>query len=363
MSGDSSESGPAVVLVGLGRVGAQAPAVRGPDGGLVVRNHLEAIKGAGGRIVALVDRLESRRQQARARYGIGPDVADAPQLAQLSPGPVDVVSIATPPEGRLETLAAAIALRPKAIVLEKPPAVDAGVAEQAIRMAEAANVALYIAFNRRTDPGMVKLVQSVPMAQAKAALFRYGKGLVNYGSHAVDHALQWFGPAAAVQAAPWTPADPDAACVSFRCIMQSGLAVDFIGVAGVTYDVFEAEIYLPDRVVGFRNNGVEKVHWKASEDLHYPGYTGLVPAEPIDAPRPIGGFVEMYQELFGAVREGRVPRSLCTAREGLAVLRVLAAAVQSAKSQGCVVPLSDAARGRTNEPSVLAEFSGVEHGQ
>ena len=334
-------SAPSVILVGLGRVGAQAPPAHGPDGRAIIRNHLDAIRAAGGKIVALVDRLELQRAQARRRLQNELRISEAERLSQISTSPVDVVVIATPPEGRLESLEAAIAMRPKAVLVEKPLARNEAEARIVTGLAAAAGVPLYVAFNRRCDPGMMKFCRSIRFDQVKAALFRYGKGLVNYGSHAVDHALQWFGPAAAVQAAPSAAADPDADCVSFRCIMQSGLAVDFLGVPDVDYDMFEAELYLRDRVVGLRNNGAEKVDLECYDSLYYPGYTGLVPAQTTDAPQPIGGFVEMYRELFAADREGRAARGLCTAQEGLDNLRVLAAAATSARQGGGVIALGD----------------------
>ena len=338
---EAAISVPSVILVGLGRVGAQAPAARGPDGGVIVRNHLDAIRAAGGKIVALVDRLESQRAQARRRLQNKLGISEAERLSQISARPVDVVVIATPPEGRLETFEAAIAVRPMAVLIEKPLAADEAEAKIVIDLAATAGVPLYVAFNRRCDPGMTKFCSSVRFDQVKAALFRYGKGLVNYGSHAVDHALQWFGPAAGVQAAPSAAADPDAVCVSFRCIMQSGLTVDFLGVPDVDYDMFEAELYLPDRVVGLRNNGAEKIDLECRDSLYYPGYTGLVAAQTTEAPQPIGGFVEMYRELFAAVREERAAHGLCTAQEGLDNLRVLAAAATSARQGGGVIALGD----------------------
>jgi predicted dehydrogenase len=338
---EAAVSAPSVILVGLGRVGAQAPAARGPDGRAIVRNHLDAIQAAGGKIMALVDRLDSQRAEARRRLQNKAEVAEAEQLSQISAKDVDVMVIATPPGGRLATLEAALALRPKAVLMEKPLAPNEAEAKIVISLTAAASVPLFVAFNRRCDPGIVKFCGSIRFDQVKAALFRYGKGLVNYGSHAVDHALQWFGPAAAVQAAPSVAADPDADCVSFRCIMQSGLAVDFLGVPDVDYDMFEAELYLPDRVVGLRNNGAEKIDLECRDSLYYPGYTGLVPAQPSDAPQPIGGFVEMYRELFAAVREGRTASGLCTAQEGLDNVRVLAAAATSARQGGGVIALGD----------------------
>ena len=332
------QSGPTVALIGLGRVGAQAPTVRMPDGREVFRNHLEAVYVAGGRISALVDRSVEQRREARAKCPQQAAIAEAADIDMLTPGSADIVTIATPPSDRQRFLNAALTLRPKAILMEKPLADDIETGAELVRMAATANVPVFVAYNRRTDPGMNAFVDKLAIDQVRHAVFYYSNGLLNYASHAVDSILAWFGPVQSVQAMPQEQGDPDRDSVSFHCRTTSGLTVDMIGLTGVRYDMFEADIFLTNGRVGYRNNGAEKFRYEAHDDLYYPGYPGLVEV-PQEMPRPIGGFVEMYRTLFAMVETGQPAQPLCTLAHAFEVQRVLTAVVQSAREKGRIVSI------------------------
>jgi len=332
------QSGPTVALAGLGRVGAHAPAVPMPDGRPVFRNHLDAVQVAGGRVVSLVDPSPERRQEARARLPETDSIAEVADIGQLKPGGADIVTIATPPGERLEALRAALALRPRSILLEKPLSEDLGTGAELVRVSDAAKIPVFVAYNRRTDPAMRAFVDVLSIKDVRRAVFYYGSGLINYASHAVDSLLAWFGPVQYVQAFAGGPADPDRGCTSFNCVMASGLAAHVIGLPDVNYDMFEADIFLADARVGYRNNGAEKFRYEARADLYYPGYPGLVEI-PQGMARPIGGFVEMYRALFAAILSGAPAPILCTVAQAFEVQRVLDAVMRSAADGGRVVAL------------------------
>jgi predicted dehydrogenase len=333
--------GPAVALAGLGRVGAHAPLVAMPDGRPVFRNHLDAVQVAGGRVVSLVDPSAERRMGARARLPGHAPVAEVSSIGELVPGTADIVTVATPPEDRLEALRAALALRPKAILLEKPLSGDMASGAELVRTAKSSSVPVFVAYNRRTDPGMRAFAEGLAVKDVRRAVFYYGSGLVNYASHAVDSLLAWFGPVVSVQAVADGGSDPDRGCVSFNCMTAFGLTVHVIGLPDVNYDVFEADIFLADARIGYRNNGAEKFRYQARADLYYPGYPGLVEV-PQGMARPIGGFVEMYRMLFNVV-ESRAPAPLlCTVAQAFEVQRVIEAVMRSAKDRGRVVGIDPA---------------------
>jgi predicted dehydrogenase len=335
------QPGPTVALAGLGRVGAHAPAVAMPDGRPVFRNHLDAVQVAGGRIVSLVDPSLERRQEARARLPKAETIVEAAAIDELTRGDADVVTIATSPGERLDALRAALALAPKSVLLEKPLSEDLDTGAELVRIAGATKVPVFVAYNRRTDPSMRAFVAGIPVKDVRRAVFYYGSGLINYASHAVDNLLAWFGPVQSVQAIAGNHADPDQGCVSFNCVMASGLAAHVIGLPDVNYDVFEADIFLAEARVGYRNNGAEKFRYEARPDLYYPGYPGLVEV-PQGMARPIGGFVEMYRTLFGAASSGAPTPLLCTVAQAFEVQRVLDAVLRSANDGGRVVALKSA---------------------
>ena len=341
MSGASIQPGPTVALAGLGRVGAHAPAVSLPDGRPVFRNHLDAVQVAGGRVVSLVDPSAERRKEARSRLPECAIISEVATIAELKPGGADIVTLATPPYERLDALRSALALRPKAILLEKPLSDGVASGAELVRAAAAASVPVFVAYNRRTDPGMRAFVDGLAVEDVRRAVFYYGSGLTNYASHAVDSLLAWFGPVRSVQAMPDGHSGSDRGCISFNCITESGLTVHLIGLPDVNYDVFEADIFLADARVGYRNNGAEKFRYEARGDLYYPGYPGLVEV-PQGMARPVGGFVEMYRALFAAIESGAPAPLLCTVAQAFDVQRVIDAVVRSAKGGGCIVALGPA---------------------
>lgn len=95
--------------------------------------------------VAAVDRDISRAEATGlAAY----DDATA-MLAEMQP---DIVDIITPPPTHLETITAALAHRPKAIICQKPFCIDADEARHAANMAEDAGVPLVVHENFRFQP-------------------------------------------------------------------------------------------------------------------------------------------------------------------------------------------------------------------
>ena len=321
-------------------MGASAPAVSGQNGVSVIRNHLDAAIAAAGRIVALVDPQKSLCRNACDRLKENRSVLLAEGIEDLPANIADIIVLATPARGRLEQVVAALRKKPKLLLLEKPVAESLGECAHILELAQDAGTHVFVSFNRRTDPGIQSFRRALAPTIPKAVFFRYGNGLMNYGSHAVDHIIDWFGAIKSVQSAPCGDSDPNSSCVSFRCEMRSGLTVNVLGIPDIVYDMFELEIFYPESVLGFRNNGVDKFRFIACDDLHYPGYAGLIEADPPVPPSPIGGFVEMYKELFASV-SGKVESSLCTGAQAYEGLRVLMAALQSSNEGGRVVTLSD----------------------
>ena len=271
-----------------------------PDGRPVFRNHLDAVQVAGGRVVSLVDPSPERRQEARARLpGGGNDCRGRRSSTSLTPGDADIVTIATPPGERLDAVAGGTCAcaevgpaRKAAVGGSRRPAPNWSGSRMPPRCrcsspTTAGPIRAMRAFLDETlgqgrAPRGVLLRQRThqlrePCGRQPACLVRAG--------------------AVRCRRSPAAAADPDHGCISFNCVMASGLAAHVIGLPDVNYDMFEADIFLAEARVGYRNNGAEKFRYEARADLYYPGYPGLVEV-PQGMARPIGGFVEMYRTLF-----------------------------------------------------------------
>lgn len=344
---------PAVAIVGLGRVGAINPDVTDGHGNLVHRNHLHAALAAGFRLIALVDPDPQARTAALSawRDRAGRDSADCPphlcaDVRDLAVGVADVVTIASPPGLHMRHFEAAIALKPKALLIEKPLAADLPQAQSMVRKAEslADEIGIFVNFHRRADLGMLAWRSHWAGRDPRLVVMRYGDGLMNYASHLVDHALDWFGSPERVRALPpyglaaGNPHSGDES-PSFLLEYADGLIVHVLGFRDIDYDMFEMDVYFADGMVSARNNAVEKYEYHRRADLYYPGYPGLVVDDEGRAASPIGGFTETYRILASRMagddrREGAGIATLCPMTTALSGVQILQAVLRSRCEQG-----------------------------
>lgn len=99
----------------------------------------------GAKAVAAVDRDIDRARDT----GLEPFTDAAEMLATVKP---DIVDIITLPPSHLETIRAALAVKPKAIICQKPFCRSLAEAEEATALAEAAGIPLFIHENFRFQP-------------------------------------------------------------------------------------------------------------------------------------------------------------------------------------------------------------------
>ena len=126
--------------------------------------------------------------------------ANIPVSSQTSPCPeslsafierCDVVVIATPPEFRLAAVEEALSLKPKLLLLlEKPVSSDLVSTRRVVEAIESAGTNLRVNFHRRFDQRHLQWRQWAPPKPALITM-RYGKGLMNYGSHLIDLLMDW----------------------------------------------------------------------------------------------------------------------------------------------------------------------------
>jgi predicted dehydrogenase len=226
-------------LVGLGRIGALAP-----NAGGMAQSHLAAIRETPGlEIGALVDPDARARAAVRRAF---PDLDPAlfhRDLAALAGRRFDLVVLATPPGAR-RSFAAALALGPRLLFVEKPLAADLAAGRRLVAEAKRASAALRVNFHRRLDPGHRRMRGRFP-GRPVAVLARYGKGLMNYGSHLVDLMLDWAGPISAVAATGRLPRGTDPS-ISFTARFASGAVAQVASLDGAAYDNFDADFFYAD---------------------------------------------------------------------------------------------------------------------
>src|SRR3954464_4501264 len=173
------------------------PPRRGPPPGRA------AAGGAG--LAGVVPRSPERRAEVAADH---PGVPVFDSLAALAEGGADAVAISTPAETHIPLLLEAGSLG-LAVVCDKPFAMSAAQAREAVDAAEAAGVVLSVYQNRRWDSdfltvrrlldegalGDVTLFESTFERYSLDPVPPSGGGILrDFGSHLVDQALQLWGP-------------------------------------------------------------------------------------------------------------------------------------------------------------------------
>jgi predicted dehydrogenase len=164
----------------------------------------------GAELAGVVTRSPQRRAEL-ARDHPGTPAFDS--LADLAAAGVDAVAISTPADTHVPLMLEAIALG-LAVVSDKPFALDAAQAREAVAAAEAAGTVLSVYQNRRWDSDFLtvrRLLEAGELGEVtlfESAFERYapdepvpaaGAGILrDFGSHLVDQALVLFGPVARV---------------------------------------------------------------------------------------------------------------------------------------------------------------------
>jgi UDP-N-acetyl-2-amino-2-deoxyglucuronate dehydrogenase len=294
-----------VAVAGLGRIGARND-FDPPSG--VARSHVGAVlANREFRIVAVV---EPNRRALEDAVGHWPHLQGSARLVsldELDAGAAEVIVIASPSGIRDDAIVAAIARKPRIVVVEKPFARDLSAGRTLAAAAQRARVPLLVTG-------------------------RYSKGLRNYASHAVDLLLDWFGEIVEVQAFG-SGQHGDDRNISFRCAMAAGFDAVLLGMDGTEYDQFELELYFADRRIELANGGVEKRIARAVPDLHYSGYAQLGGASPLVPSSLVGGMTEFYRAVADHLTSGAALGG-CDEIAALSGLAALDAAVASLAGGG-----------------------------
>jgi predicted dehydrogenase len=162
-------------------------------------------------LAGVVTRSADRRAElARAH----PGVPAYDSLGALADADVEAVTICTPAATRVALTQEALG-RGLAVVCDKPFAPDAGAARQTVELAERAGLVLTVYQNRRWDSDFLTVRRLVDdgvlgaVTRFESRFERFsprgpraagGGGLLDFGTHLVDQALQLFGPVLSVYA-------------------------------------------------------------------------------------------------------------------------------------------------------------------
>jgi predicted dehydrogenase len=217
------------VVAGLGNVGLRYDL--DTKGSERVASHARAFATHPGyRLVGGIDPDQTGRALLEQHYNVPafPDVATM-LAAGIRP---EVWSIAVPTPLHFSFFEEIIALRPAAIVCEKPLAEGLAEGERMVAAAAESDCALAVNYMRRFEPGVLALRQMIAdgaLGEIYKGSAWYSKGLLNNGSHVIDLLAFLLGDAGSFQVLEtgrkWEGRDPEPdVCLSFgsaRVVLQA----------------------------------------------------------------------------------------------------------------------------------------------
>jgi predicted dehydrogenase len=318
----------ACLVVGCGAVGSgyDEPRLDGPP-----LTHAGAYAAhPATRLVGGVDPDPAACARFERRWG-APCTADLE--AALANRPV-LVSVCTPPEGRLPLVERLLEARPHAIWCEKPLAGSSEEAEQIRLRCDEIGVALQVNFHRRFDPPHRRIAEFVAAGPQPLHLdVRYSGTLRNYGPHAFDLFRWLLGEPRWVEAVG-NPDEPSALLVT-----EGGATGFFHRVAAPPLDLFEADLFTPELRVTLGALGERVLVGRARPSGLWADTQVLDPGVQGVEEGLAGAMLGGVHSLVDHVRAGAAP--LCTGHDGVAALRVVET-VESAVRDGGRICLEDA---------------------
>jgi predicted dehydrogenase len=323
-------------LVGCGRIGsgfADDPRMRGD-----VFTHAEAYaRSPRTELVAVCDAGAEAAAACGARWVAPAFTSVGGMLEGARP---EVVSVCTPDATHAAVLREVMAhpAAPRAVLCEKPLATDLGEAQALVAEARARGVVLGVAYMRRHADNLRALrgwMAEGGLGRVQGVSGWYGKGTLHNGSHWFDLLRMLAGEVRTVRALDSLReggADPTLDVV---LEMESGALATLRASDAGAFTVFEMDVMGTAGRALVTDSGHRIDVFRAGDSPRYSGYTELLP-EPRDFGDRRDLMLHAVDDLARALEEGRDPA--CTGEDGVAALRIGAAALESART-GRVVAL------------------------
>jgi len=138
-------------------------------------------------LVAVADPVKEALDGFKERYKVQNAYGDAREM--LDKEELDIVSVATPHKQHAPMTIAACARKPKAVLCEKPMAINLGECDEMMILARRNNVKVAIGHQRRFLPAWTharELVASGAIGEPSYIVAKGGQGLLNDCSHLLD---------------------------------------------------------------------------------------------------------------------------------------------------------------------------------
>ena len=234
-------------------------------------------------LIAGVDPDANKRQQFEKKFSVPayPGLDDLQKRHEP-----EIISLAVPTDLHYSIFGDALSLCPKAILCEKPIAIQVAEAEQMVALAEDSNCAVIVNYLRRFNPAintLKKHIKSKKLGDIYKGTAWYTKGIVDNGSHFIDLFIFLLGEVQEIQilkhGRKWHSRDPEP-----DVLIRFG-QTDIYMLAGREEHccMGQFELLGTKGKIQFEDDQPIKIRY-AEDDPIYPGYKNLGIEEEIENP-------------------------------------------------------------------------------
>lgn len=280
-------------------------------------------------LVGVCDTDPARAEAAARRWGLHRGSCSVAEL--LAGARPQIVSVCTPDATHASVLREVIGGADiRAIVVEKPLALDPAAARSMVELAKSRGITLAVNHSRRFAPSHIEAHRRLvagDIGRVVAVNGLYTKGILHNGTHWFDLARWLVGRITRVQSwpGPTDPGRPDPTC-HVRLSFGDGQTGFLLGLDEERYTIFEMDIMGTLGRLQISDSGMRLAWYSVADSPYFSGYRTL------QSPRvEAAGFkdiaLRMVEDVVASVRQGIEPR--CSGEDGAAALAVADAARRS----------------------------------
>jgi predicted dehydrogenase len=318
-------------VIGCGVIGAGDGAAAHPDIG--VTTHAEAYAACPDTgLVAVCDVDHARARRCGARWGAR---AYADIEALLAAERPEVISVATPDASHASVLTACVgAGGVRAVLAEKPLALDAGDAAALADLARARGVVLAVNYTRRFTPayqGLLGELATGALGELQYVSGLYVNGLKHNGTHWLDLLRMLAGDPVSVRGWDRVGQGGSDPTLDAELTLRGGAGARLAALDDHSFGAFEMDLVLTRGRVRVLESGHVIERWDVGDDPRHPGYRAPRLANTTgEALRD--GTLHAVADVVRCVRTGSRP--LCGGQDGVAALALAEAIGASAAGDG-----------------------------
>jgi len=283
------------------------------------------------RLVAVCDRDPARLDRCGERWNVRARYFDARQmLAEQQP---DIVSICTPDPTHCDLISAAIATPGvRAVLAEKPLALDLKAAQEIVRLASERDVVLLVNYSRRYSKSHINLrdfIQSGQIGEIQTVGGYYTKGILHNGTHWFDLARFLIGEVKRVRGLDIRKEYGIDPTLDAFLEFEGGGSGYLHGCEADAFSLFEMDVIGKVGRVRVIESGHIFEIYQVGDSPHYTGYRTLICTNKL-----AGGMhnvlLHAVDDLVYCLNEGGQPR--CTGKDAIAALKIGLAIRESSRS-------------------------------